>query len=96
MRDPLGIGFGVRIGCTLLATASLRCLRWRNAGKTQFAHRKGLNAVKVGAKGGGVHGMAHQGLKRPEVQRKEAGDEVERRRRTELDEKGRRRAPPGP
>ena len=96
MRDPLGMGFGVHIGCTLFATASLWCLRWRIAGKTQSAHRKSLNAVKVGAKRGDVHGMAHRGLKRLEVQRIDAGDEVERRRRTELDEKGRRRAPSGP
>ena len=96
MRDPLGMGFGVCIGRTLLTTASLRCLRWRIAGKTQSAHRKSLNAVKVGAKRGDVHGMAHQGLKRLEVQRIRAGDEVERRHRTELDEKGRRRAPSGP
>jgi len=96
MRDPLGMGFEVCIGYTLLTTASLRCLRWRIAGKTQSAHRKSLNAVKVGAKRGDVHGMAHRGLKRPEVQCIGAGDEVERRRRTKLDEKGRRRAPPGP
>ena len=89
-------GIGVHIGCTLFATASLRCLRWRIAGKTQSAHRKSRNAVQVGAKGEGVHGMAHRGLKRPEVQRIDAGDEDERQRRTELDEKGLRRPPPGP